>query len=86
MAIATAILTGLAVNAISKAVGLGYGGLIEKDGMYELHKGEIVIPAKEAQKLLSEYKKAMSKAGVSSGSALAKAAKEGKKEIPKSQQ
>tara|TARA_R100001015_G_C4635316_1_gene204637 strand:- start:3592 stop:3840 length:249 start_codon:yes stop_codon:yes gene_type:complete len=52
-----AILTGLAVNAISKAVGLGYGGKIDEDGMYELHKGEIVIPAAEAKKLLDAYKK-----------------------------
>ena len=57
MAVATAVLTGLAVNAISKAIGLGNGGLIEENGLYELHKGEIVIPANEAKKLLSEYKK-----------------------------
>ena len=57
MAVVGAVLTGLAVNAISKAVGLGYGGLIEENGLYELHKGEIVIPKAEAKKLLSEYKK-----------------------------
>lgn len=57
MAIVGGILTGLAVNAISKAVGLGYGGKIDVDGLYELHKGEIVIPAKEAKKLLDAYKK-----------------------------
>lgn len=57
MAIVGGILTGLAVNAISKAVGLGYGGMIDEDGLYELHKGEIVLPKAEAQKLLKEYKK-----------------------------
>tara|TARA_R100000773_G_C4221286_1_gene120367 strand:+ start:5017 stop:5268 length:252 start_codon:yes stop_codon:yes gene_type:complete len=57
MAVVGAVLTGLAVNAISKAVGLGTGGLIEENGLYELHKGEIVIPASEAKKLLNEYKK-----------------------------
>ena len=57
MAVATAVLTGLAINGISKALGLGYGGLIDADGLYELHKGEIVIPQAEAKKLLVEYKK-----------------------------
>ena len=57
MAVATAVLTGLAINGISKALGLGYGGLIDADGLYELHKGEIVIPQKEAQALMKEYKK-----------------------------
>ena len=57
MAVATAVLTGLAVNGISKALGFGSGGLINEDGLYELHKGEIVLPKIEAQKLLKEYKK-----------------------------
>lgn len=57
MAVATAVLTGLAVNAISKAIGLGYGGMIEENGLYELHKGEVVIPAAEAKKLIAAYKK-----------------------------
>tara|TARA_R100000808_G_C2151897_1_gene161079 strand:+ start:1985 stop:2233 length:249 start_codon:yes stop_codon:yes gene_type:complete len=52
-----AILTGLAINAISKAIGLGHGGLIEENGLYELHKGEVVIPAAQAKKLMSAYKK-----------------------------
>jgi hypothetical protein len=56
MAIVGGILAGVAVNAISKAIGLGYGGLIEENGLYELHKGEIVIPAKEAKKMLDAYK------------------------------
>ena len=57
MAVATAVLTGLAVNAISKALGLGYGGIIEENGLYELHKGEVVIPAAQAKKLIAGYKK-----------------------------
>ena len=54
---ASVILTGLAVNAISKALGFGSGGLIEENGLYELHKGEIVIPAAQAKKLIAGYKK-----------------------------
>ena len=54
---ASVILTGLAVNAISKALGFGSGGLIEENGLYELHKGEVVIPAAQAKKLMSAYKK-----------------------------
>jgi hypothetical protein len=30
-------------DAISKAIGFGTGGVIEKDSTYELHKGEVVI-------------------------------------------
>ena len=52
-----AILTGVLVNAISKAIGLGSGGMIEENGLYELHKGELVIPAGEAKKVLAAYKK-----------------------------
>tara|TARA_R100001463_G_scaffold109388_1_gene164028 strand:+ start:279 stop:530 length:252 start_codon:yes stop_codon:yes gene_type:complete len=57
MAIVGGILAGVAVNAISKAIGLGYGGMIDEDGLYELHKGELVIPAAEAKKLIAAYKK-----------------------------
>jgi len=57
MAIAGAILAGVATNAISKAIGLGYGGMIEENGLYELHKGELVIPAAEAKKMIAAYKK-----------------------------
>jgi len=57
MAIAGAILAGVATNAISKAIGFGSGGLIEENGIYELHKGELVIPAAEAKKMLAAYKK-----------------------------
>lgn len=57
MAIVGGILAGVAVNAISKAIGLGYGGIIKEDGLYELHKGEVVIPAAEAKKLIDAYKK-----------------------------
>ena len=57
MAVAGAILTGLAVNGISKALGFSAGGEVKKDGLYELHKGELIIPAKEAQLLIKEYKK-----------------------------
>jgi hypothetical protein len=44
-------------DAISKAIGFGTGGVIEKDGTYELHKGEVVIPAVHAKKLIAQYKK-----------------------------
>lgn len=57
MAVVGGILAGVAVNAISKAIGLGYGGQIDEDGLYELHKGELVIPAAEAKKLIAAYKK-----------------------------
>ena len=57
MAIAGAILAGVATNAISKALGFGSGGMIQEDGLYELHKGELVIPAAEAKKMIAAYKK-----------------------------
>jgi len=57
MAIAGAILAGVATNAISKALGFGSGGMIMEDGLYELHKGELVIPAAEAKKMIAAYKK-----------------------------
>ena len=31
--------------------------MIEENGLYELHKGEVVIPASEAKKLIAGYKK-----------------------------
>lgn len=56
-AVVGSILANAAAGALSKALGFGQGGYIEKDGMYELHKGEIVIPAAEAKKLIASYKK-----------------------------
>ena len=56
--IAASVLAGVLTSAVNKAIGLNSGGLIEKDGLYELHKGELVIPAGEAKKMLAEYKKA----------------------------
>jgi hypothetical protein len=56
-AIAGSILAGVASEALSKALGFGAGGYIEQNGTYELHKGEIVIPAAHAKKLIAEYKK-----------------------------
>jgi len=55
--VGSAILAGVAVNGISKALGWASGGEIKKDGLYELHKGELVIPAAEAKKMISAYKK-----------------------------
>jgi SLT domain-containing protein len=51
------LLANVAAGALSKALGYGQGGYIEKNGLYELHKGEIVIPAAEAKKMIASYKK-----------------------------
>ena len=48
-AIAGSLLASVATEALSKALGLGAGGYIEQNGTYELHKGEIVIPAAQAK-------------------------------------
>ena len=59
MAIFSSLLASVAAGAIGKALGFGEGGFIEKDGVYQLHKGEIVIPSAEAKKMISAYKKEM---------------------------
>jgi hypothetical protein len=59
MAIFTSMLASVAAGAIGKALGFGEGGFIQKDGVYQLHKGEIVIPAEESKKMIAAYKKEM---------------------------
>ena len=43
-------LAGVAGQKILKAIGLKEGGRIEKEGLYHLHKGEIVVPSAVANK------------------------------------
>ena len=57
MPIFSSILAGVAAGALGKALGFGNGGFIAKDGVYMLHKGELVIPAEDAKKLIAQYKK-----------------------------
>jgi|TARA_R110002020_G_scaffold107363_2_gene249404 hypothetical protein len=52
-----ALFSSIAAGALSKALGFGEGGFIQKDGVYQLHKGEVVIPASEAKKMIAAYKK-----------------------------
>ena len=55
--VGSAILASVVASGISKALGWSAGGEVKKDGLYELHKGELVIPAKEAKKIIAAYKK-----------------------------
>tara|TARA_R110001599_G_scaffold185207_1_gene379408 strand:- start:765 stop:1145 length:381 start_codon:yes stop_codon:yes gene_type:complete len=43
-ALASAI-GGYGIDKLGKAIGLSDGGKIQKEGLYLLHKGEIVVPA-----------------------------------------
>ena len=43
-------LAGVAGQKILKAIGLKDGGRVHKEGLYHLHKGEIVVPAAVANK------------------------------------
>ena len=36
---------GKGVNALGDAIGLAEGGRVQKEGLYHLHKGEVVVPA-----------------------------------------
>lgn len=62
-------LAGVAGQKILKAIGLKEGGKVEKEGLYHLHKGEMVIPAammnKKAPKTNLPAGKAFSKGSVS---------------------
>tara|TARA_R110002020_G_scaffold306680_1_gene522621 strand:+ start:109 stop:354 length:246 start_codon:yes stop_codon:yes gene_type:complete len=53
----------LVVDAIGNSIGKGQGGYVEKDGVYNLHKGEIVIRKADADKILKAYKKHQLKLG-----------------------
>ena len=44
--ILASVLGGYALDKIGSAIGLGDGGVVPSDGIYKLHKGELVVPAK----------------------------------------
>tara|TARA_R110000824_G_scaffold96745_1_gene231441 strand:- start:1964 stop:2218 length:255 start_codon:yes stop_codon:yes gene_type:complete len=57
VAIGGAVLSSLIVDGIESALGKSQGGLVKADGLHMLHKGEIIIPAKESGKILKAWKK-----------------------------
>ncbi len=44
--ILASVLGGYALDKIGSAIGLGDGGVVPADGIYKLHKGELVVPSK----------------------------------------
>ena len=52
-----AILGSGAADGISHALGFSQGGLVKDDGLHMLHKGEIIIPAQHAKKMMKAYTK-----------------------------
>ena len=53
-----AILGSVAADGLSHALFHSQGGLVKDDGLHMLHKGEVVIPAEHAKKMMTALKKA----------------------------
>ena len=70
-ALASAI-GGYGIDKLGKAIGLKDGGKIQKEGLYLLHKGEVVVPAsvvnRKAPKSKHPVKKTAPKKGAKSKS------------------
>ena len=58
------ILGGYALDKIGGAIGLSQGGQIQKTGLYKLHKGELVVPARVNKKVAPPAKQTSIKAVV----------------------
>ena len=59
-ALASAI-GGYGIDKLGKAIGLSDGGKIQKEGLYLLHKGEIVVPASAVKKTARNSKRPVKK-------------------------
>lgn len=55
--VALGVLGSVAADGISKALGFSQGGLVKEDGLHMLHKGEIIIPKQQAEKMIQAFKK-----------------------------
>jgi hypothetical protein len=58
MAAGLGVLGSVAADGLSHALFHSQGGLVKDDGLHMLHKGEIIIPAAHAKKMMSALKKA----------------------------
>ena len=52
-----AILGSVAADGLSHALGFSQGGIVKEDGLHMLHKGEVIIPKAQADKMIKAYKK-----------------------------
>ena len=56
-AAALGVLGSVAADGLSHALGFSQGGLVKDDGLHMLHKGEIIIPKAQADKMIQAFKK-----------------------------
>jgi hypothetical protein len=52
-----AILGSVAADGLSHALGFSKGGVVKEDGLHMLHKGEVIIPKAQADKMIKAFKK-----------------------------
>ena len=57
-AVGLGILGSVAADGLSHALGFSKGGIVKDDGLHMLHKGEVIIPKKQADKMIQAFKKA----------------------------